>query len=193
MNRHVCKPNSKLVQSAAQACPEPSDEEPSFHSDEECEAIFSQKSESDDLVSDCLDENLSDSSDNEEEMVFIDEFLEEENDYQSGDQYSQDTDHLYLVSFFKILLKWQALFFVSDHALSFLLLFFRSMLYILSATSTLATELYRKFPSNIYQLNKFISFDKDVFHYMNFQIVFIWLKVLRFPKNVGMLYSQTML
>lgn len=81
MNRHVCKPNSKLVQSAAQACPEPSDEEPSFHSDEECEAIFSQKSESDDLVSDCLDENLSDSSDNEEEMVFIDEFLEEENDY----------------------------------------------------------------------------------------------------------------
>lgn len=163
MNRHVCKPNSKLVQSAAQACPEPSDEEPSFHSDEECEAIFSQKSESDDLVSDCLDENLSDSSDNEEEMVFIDEFLEEENDYQSDDQYSQDTDHLYLVSFFKILLKWQALFFVSDHALSFLLLFFRSMLYILSATSTLATELYRKFPSNIYQLNKFISFDKDCF------------------------------
>lgn len=123
MNRHVCKLNSKLVQSAAQACPEPSDEEPSFHSDEECEAIFSQKSESDDLVSDCLDENLSDSSDNEEEMVFIDEFLEEENDYQSDDQYSQDTDHLYLVSFFKILLKWQALFFVSDHALSFLLLF----------------------------------------------------------------------
>lgn len=100
MNRHVCKPNSKLVQSAAQACPEPSDEEPSFHSDEECEAIFSQKSESDDLVSDCLDENLSDSSDNEEEMVFIDEFFEEENDYQSDDQYSQDTDHLYLVSIF---------------------------------------------------------------------------------------------
>lgn len=37
------------------------------------------------------------------------------------------------------------------------------MLYILSATSTLATELYRKFPSNIYQLNKFISLDKDSF------------------------------
>lgn len=110
MNRHVCKPNSKLVQSAAQACPEPSDEEPSFHSDEECEAIFSQKSESDDLVRNCLDENLSDSSDNEEEMVFIDEFLEEENDYQSDDQYSQDTDHLYLVFFLRYCLSGRLYF-----------------------------------------------------------------------------------
>lgn len=39
------------------------------------------KFEFDDLVSDCLDENLFDFFDNEEEMVFIDEFLEEENDY----------------------------------------------------------------------------------------------------------------
>ena len=126
---------------------------------------FLHYSDSDDLDSDvCFDAGFSDSSDNGEELLFVDRLLEDE--YSSDDQmtdFPNDHDDQYLVYFFKMLLKWQALFYISDRALEYLILLFRSLLYIISLTSDFASELYKKFPSTLYQLNKFISFERDNF------------------------------
>lgn len=62
-----------------------------------------------------------------------------------------------------MLLRWQALFYVSDQAFAYLILLFKSLLYLISSTSEFASELYKKFPATLYQLNKFIRFDRDNF------------------------------
>lgn len=62
-----------------------------------------------------------------------------------------------------MLLRWQALFYVSDRTFEYLILLFRSLLYLVSSTSKFASELYKKFPSTLYQLNKFICFENDNF------------------------------
>lgn len=62
-----------------------------------------------------------------------------------------------------MLLRWQALFYVSDQAFAYLILLFKSQLYLISSTSEFASELYKKFPATLYQLNKFIRFDRDNF------------------------------
>lgn len=103
---------------------------------------------------------FSESSDNEEELCDIDvnSLLEEEDS-------NQDLDNidLLIVSVLKVLLRWQSLFYVSDLAFSYLLLLVKSVLYLVSATSEFTQELYKKFPSNLYQLNKSISFRNDMF------------------------------
>lgn len=82
---------------------------------------FLQYSDSDDLDSDvCFDASFSDSSDNGEELLYVDRLLEDE--YSSDDQMTDvpnDHDDQYLVYFFKMLLKWQALFYISDRALEY--------------------------------------------------------------------------
>lgn len=103
---------------------------------------------------------LSESSDNEEELceIDIDSILDEEDSSQE-----LDNTNLLIVSVLKVLLRWQSLFYVSDLALSYLLLLVKSLLYLVSAASEFSKDLYKKFPSNLYQLNKSISFKNDMF------------------------------
>ncbi|XP_056016818.1 uncharacterized protein LOC130053518 [Ostrea edulis] len=109
----------------------------------------------------CEGPSLSTSDDSEEELWDFDlsaHFKEDVDDHVERDR----TDML-IASLLKVLLRWQLLFYVSDLAFSYLLLLFKSVLYLVSSTSENIQKLYKKFPSNLYQLHKIISFEKDIF------------------------------
>lgn len=103
---------------------------------------------------------LSESSESEEELCG-EEFFSEEED--AVEDHPRDRTDMLIVSLLKMLLCWQSFFYVSDFAFSYLLLLIKSLLYLVAASSELTQELYKRFPSNIYQLHKSILFVKDRF------------------------------
>lgn len=122
LSRHACIPNEETVneplhQTSSAVNTDTSKQDigvdinlPRYSDSEDCDNEV------------CVDEHLSDSSDNEEELLFVDGLLD--NDYSSDDQTSDVTYDQYLVSFFRMLLRWQALFYVSDQAFAYLILLF---------------------------------------------------------------------
>lgn len=102
----------------------------------------------------------------------------------------------YVIAVLKILLVWQVVHYASDAAFSVLLFLLRSLFYLFSFSSDLAKSFYQSFPVTIYQLHKYISFEKDDLkkyvvcpkcHCMNFKIVFIWLRAYKLQNCVQML------
>lgn len=143
MSRHACIPNEETVnkplhQTSSAVNTDTSKQDigvdinlPRYSDSEDCDSEV------------CVDEHLSDSSDNEEELLFVDGLLD--NDYSSDDQTSDVTYDQYLVSFFRMLLRWQALFYVSDQAFAYLILLFKSLLYLISSTSEFDRDNFKKF------------------------------------------------
>lgn len=86
-------------------------------------------------------------------------FFSEEED--AVEDHPRDRADMLIVSLLKMLLCWQSFFYVSDFAFSYLLLLIKSLLYWVAASSELTQELYKRFPSNIYQLHKSILFVKN--------------------------------
>lgn len=98
LSRHACIPNEETVkeplhQTSSAVNTDTSQQDihehinlPRYSDSEDCDNEV------------CADEHLSDSSDNEEELLFVDGLLED--DYSSDDQTSDVTYDQYLVSFF---------------------------------------------------------------------------------------------
>ena len=113
---------------------------------------FSQSCSSSDSDEDFFDaENI--------EYFIEDEFTSDHEDNSFKDNICEG----YIVVLVKVLLLWQSLFCISDLAFSYLFLIIKSILYLVSKISKFILDLYEKFPANINQVNKCISFAKDNF------------------------------
>lgn len=81
----------------------------------------------------------------------------------TSDIETEDQETLYVQTILKLLFRWQSVFFVSDLALSFIVLLLKSVFYLCSFSSTFLDKLYRKFPSTVYQANNALHLKLDNF------------------------------
>ena len=80
----------------------------------------------------------------------------------SDEEMEDEGQHKHIIYLLKIILRWKSAFFISDSAFIFVLFLIKSILYLLSSCE-FGKTLYKQFPANMYQIDKFISFDKDSF------------------------------
>ncbi|XP_061190105.1 uncharacterized protein LOC133197961 [Saccostrea echinata] len=122
------------------------DPEPTFESDNVPEDISSDSEEGTDIEDEELVEMFMGESEGESEMPT-----------------ETDRNREYVQIILKLLFRWQAVFFISDMALSFIIMLIKSIFYLGSFSSSFIAALYKSFPSTLYQANSSVHFKKDNF------------------------------
>lgn len=169
--RHTCEEKAENISQPTQSkCDEPillPASEPEMEN-------FENQMEESDMEEEFLMGHLSSSSSDstsEEEVLdteLFNEFYLDNIEHRENESEKQSVDiqggyQNYVIAVLKILLVWQVVHYVSDAAFSVLLFLLRSLFYVFSFSSDLAKSFYQSFPVTMYQLHKYISFEKDDF------------------------------
>lgn len=168
--RHTCERKPENINQPTQSeCDEPF---MSPASEPVMENFKNQMEESDmeEFLMGIISSNSTDNTSEEEILdaelfneFYLDNIEHRENDYKEQSVDIQGENQNYIIAVLKILLVWQVVHYVSDAAFSVLLFLLRSLFYLFSFSSDLAKSLYQNFPVTMYQLYKYISFEKDDF------------------------------
>ena len=137
----------------------PSDINPSNSDDS---ASDDQEINNEDIV-DSGSSRSDDSSDSSEYVLESEELLAEfVSDSESDSENFSAEQKGYITWILKLLhvLTWKIKFYISHLAFSYILILIKCVLYLFSS-SNVGKELFENFPSNVYQLEKEVSFDKN--------------------------------
>lgn len=163
--RHCCKQNRANVEKSRndQSDHEPMVAEIPSTSDGYLELRESEVSSLNAEASPESDDNLEDVSSDDGEDTFLDDELLEmyiaADSDENSETYTETDNNEYIQTILKLLFRWQAIFFISDMALSFVIMLLKSVLYLCSfSSSTFMTALYRIFSINFVSGKQFNAF-----------------------------------